>query len=372
MNTRKITKEKPSWNKLFVPLVLLLLFVLSQSEARSIILSSLADAYFQVSVFVAATLLIFYFIEEKLKLNTDDLLRKYKKWQIPIAAFMGMIPGCGGAIIVMTQYVSGRLGFGAVVAVLCATMGDAAFLLIAKEPKTAMLIFLISIMSGIIFGYLVEYIHGYDFLRGDKKPALYNVIAQDYTKSTRGIWILVFIPGIIIGVLQAFQVEINDGLVYLGGFGAMLSVVMWVLSPHSGPVIGNRFNDDFEQKIWYKTITDTNFVTVWVIFAFLVFELAQHWIGFDLKSFFNTYKFFTPLFACLVGFLPGCGPQIVVTTLYLQGYVPLSAQVANAISNDGDALFPAIAVAPKVALIATIYTGIPALIVGYIFYYLGY
>ena len=30
-----------------------------------------------------------------------------------------------------------------------------------------------------------------------------------------------------------------------------------------------------------------------------------------------------------------------------------SAQLANAISNDGDALFPAIAIAPKAAILAT-------------------
>jgi hypothetical protein len=42
------------------------------------------------------------------------------------------------------------------------------------------------------------------------------------------------------------------------------------------------------------------------------------------------------LIAILFGFLPGCGPQIVVTTFYLNGFIPLSAEIGNAISNDGD------------------------------------
>ena len=63
--------------------------------------------------------------------------------------------------------------------------------------------------------------------------------------------------------------------------------------------------------------------------------------------------------------MPGCGPQIVVATFYLNGYVPLSAEIGNAISNDGDALFPAIALAPKAAILATIYSGLPAIIVAY-------
>jgi len=51
--------------------------------------------------------------------------------------------------------------------------------------------------------------------------------------------------------------------------------------------------------------------------------------------------------------------------MYLAGLIPLSAQIGNTISNDGDALFPAIAIAPKVAIVATIYSAVPALILAY-------
>ena len=40
-----------------------------------------------------------------------------------------------------------------------------------------------------------------------------------------------------------------------------------------------------------------------------------------------------PALAVLVGFIPGCGPQLVVTSLYLSGSLPLSAQLGNAIAN---------------------------------------
>ena len=50
---------------------------------------------------------------------------------------------------------------------------------------------------------------------------------------------------------------------------------------------------------------------------------------------------------------------------WLNGFIPFSAEIGNAISNDGDALFPAIALAPKAAIIATIYSAIPAIIVSY-------
>ena len=85
----------------------------------------------------------------------------------------------------------------------------------------------------------------------------------------------------------------------------------------------------------------------------------------NLTAFFNVWIAFVPLIAILFGFIPGCGPQIIVTTFYLNGYIPLSAELGNAISNDGDALFPAIALAPKSAILATLYSGIPAVIVAY-------
>jgi hypothetical protein len=51
--------------------------------------------------------------------------------------------------------------------------------------------------------------------------------------------------------------------------------------------------------------------------------------------------------------------------------VPFAALIGNAISNDGDALFPAIALNPKAAIVATAYSAIPALVVGYGFYLLA-
>ena len=96
----------------------------------------------------------------------------------------------------------------------------------------------------------------------------------------------------------------------------------------------------------------------------------MYFTSLDLKIFFDLWLPFVPLVAILFGFLPGCGPQVVVATFYLNGYIPLSAELGNAISNDGHALFPAIALAPKAAILATLYSAIPALVVAYGYFYL--
>ena len=125
---------------------------------------SMIDAYLQVSVFVGVTLLIFIGIDSMSSFNVDNFLLKSKKFHVPIAAFLGAIPGCGGAVIVVTQYIQGRISFGSLVAVLTATMGDAAFLLLAIEPNTGLLIFCIGLSVGIISGYVIDYFHGVDFM----------------------------------------------------------------------------------------------------------------------------------------------------------------------------------------------------------------
>jgi len=116
-----------------------------------------------VTSFVAGTLLFFYSLEKYLKIDLEKVLNKRPKLEIFVSSFLGALPGCGGAIIVLTQYSRGKVSFGSVVATLTATMGDAAFLLIAKEPKIGLSIMLIGFFVGFISGILVNLIHKKNF-----------------------------------------------------------------------------------------------------------------------------------------------------------------------------------------------------------------
>jgi len=55
-------------------------------------------------------------------------------------------------------------------------------------------------------------------------------------------------------------------------------------------------------------------------------------------------------------------------SFYLKGNIPLGALIANAISQDGDALFPILAMDKKAAFWSMIITTIPAILVGVIVY----
>ena len=102
-----------------------------------------------------------------------------------------------------------------------------------------------------------------------------------------------------------------------------------------------------------------------------MYDYAAAYAGLDLESAFKSVGFLLPLIAVLVGFIPGCRPQVLVATLYVNSVIPFVALIGNAISNDGHALFPAIALNPSAAVVATGYSAIPALIVAYGFYFLA-
>lgn len=55
----------------------------------------------------------------------------------------------------------------------------------------------------------------------------------------------------------------------------------------------------------------------------------------------------------------------------VESAIPFSPLTANAIGQDGDALFPLIAIDRRVAIVASIYTTIPALVVGVLLHLLS-
>ena len=351
--------------------LLLLSLVFQGGEFGEVIRSSMIDAYIQVSVFVGFTLFVFIGLDSLTKFDVKNFLSKTQKFHVGIAAFLGAIPGCGGAIIVVTQYIQGRISFGSLVAVLTATMGDAAFLILAIEPTTGLLIFGIGIIVGSISGYIIDFVHGINFMQSETKIKVeFEKINKTFVSNFNFFWLFLFIPGFILGILVAFQIEFspayNSLLVFVASAGAILSIFMWSLNPLSD----FQCSTDKSRGLLSRVVDTTNFVTTWVISGFLVFEIFMYFTSLDLKIFFDLWLPFVPLVAILFGFLPGCGPQVVVATFYLNGYIPLSAELGNAISNDGDALFPAIALAPKAAILATLYSAIPALVVAYGYFYL--
>lgn len=353
--------------RLFVLCVVLAL-ALAPGYLGTLTRELMVDAYVQVSSFVAATLLLFYGAERLFNFDIGSALKKARSLQVPLAALLGATPGCGGAVIVVAAYSSGNVGFGAVVATLTATMGDAAFLLIAIRPEAALVVLPLSFTVGIVAGWIVDRFNKIDLTPDPSKhceiaPVIGKVRWQDYG------YALIAAPGLIIGITQLSGANIfaiyNPSLIFIIALtGTFLGIFIWATSPLKAMT-------NLADHPLTRMAEETSFISIWVIGAYLAYDYADAFAGLDLEAAFRSVGLLLPLLGVLVGFIPGCGPQVLIATLYINGVVPFAALIGNAISNDGDALFPAIALNPKAAIVATAYSAIPALVVGYGFYLLA-
>ena len=327
----------------------------------------MTDAYVQVSVFVAATLLLFYGAERLFNFDIGEVLSNAKGAQVPLAALLGSTPGCGGAVVVVAAYSSGHVGFGAVVATLTATMGDAAFLLLATRPDAAAVVLPLSLAIGILSGWIVDRFHTVEYRAStlascELAPLIGRTRPQDVA------YLLLAIPGLYVGALQLAQIEVGHifglPIMWIALVGTFLGLTIWATSKVSAMT-------NAKDSPLTRMAEETSFISVWVIGAYLAYDYVAEFGGLDLELLFQSIAPLLPLMGVLIGLIPGCGPQVLVTTLYLNGIVPFAALMGNAVSNDGDALFPAIALNPKAAIYATLYSTIPAVIIAYAFYILA-
>jgi hypothetical protein len=348
-----------------------MLLLIAFEQTRELFLSSASDAYIAVSTFVGATLLVFVFLEKR-NFNIQSYIQKNRKLEIPISAFLGAIPGCGGAIMVMSLFTRGVVSFGAVLAALISTMGDAAFLLIATKPQAALIILPVTFFSGIISGYLVKPFTKNFLQKKINRDFLITELPKNKTSNKFYlIWFLFLIPGLFLGLMNAFNIKISYfmfgiNIIQFSTFLlALYCVFLWVLNPLTDIQMASIHENSFR-----RVVDTTCFVTVWVIISFVIYELINISTNGAIFESLKYFGPFIPLMAIIIGFIPGCGPQIMITSMYVSGQIPMSAQIGNSISNDGDALFPAIAISAKAAIIATLYSAIPAIFIAYLWYYL--
>lgn len=189
-----------------------------------------------------------------------------------------------------------------------------------------------------------------------------------------GVWFL--IDG------GSFQSEtVGKYALWFGTIGTFASIAFMILAKH---FIADDSHEEMEHRVTSLKETlihsaeDTAFVGTWVFVAYLLYVLLEFFLGGGsieegkkvMTDLMQSAGFIAVIAAALVGLIPGCGPQVILVSLYVQGMLPFSALLANAISQDGDALIPLIALNTRSALLATIVTTIPAIVIGLFVYWI--
>lgn len=213
-----------------------------------------------------------------------------------------------------------------------------------------------------------------------------NSLGYKLTHSGYSIyWVLISI-GLVLGIMDLFQIDLNklpipNLATIIGVLGTGLSVVMMIASKR---FVQSDTHEETELKSLFLKETiihnaqETAFVATWVFLAYFAYELVILALGTGdymageniVMGFLSQTGLTAVLIGALVGIIPGCGPQIIFVTLYTRGLLPFAALLANAISQDGDALFPLIALDKRSAMWSTVFNTSAGLVVGLIAYFI--
>lgn len=115
------------------------------------------------SILITGLVVVMMMMIESLNIESRGLLfkglRRTKLGQVIVAALLGSVPGCMGGFATVSLYTHRLFSFGALVAMMIASSGDEAFVMLAMFPEKAMILFAILFVLAIVTGYLTDKVY---------------------------------------------------------------------------------------------------------------------------------------------------------------------------------------------------------------------
>lgn len=301
--------------------------------------------------------------------------------QVVLAALLGSVPGCIGGFAAVSLYTSRLLSFGALIAMMVASSGDEAFVIMAMMPDKALWIFAILFVIAVVSGLIVDSIvrkksrtdgrdkelaiqsdeHRHDChscgTEGKRSLTLKRVIMT--------VCVLLFAVALVAGWFghshsspDAGKIQINLlSEWWMNVLFAALSIIMLVILCFR--------NDRFIDEILWKHTVRKHLPNIfaWTFGVLLVIGILGEYV--DLNRWVSGNTAVMILLAVAIGIIPESGPHLIFVTLYASGLVPLPVLLASSISQDGHSTLPLLAEDKKSFAYAKLTTCIIALAVGY-------
>ena len=321
-------------------------------------------------------------------------LRRNRFGQLVLGAGLGIIPGCMGGFAAVSMYSHKLLSFGALIAMMIASSGDEAFVMLALIPKEALILCGVLFVIAIIAGWIVDMLskkqtnlpsfcedgfqiheeeHGHSAVA--EKPSLKNLKHASAERIALLLGVVIFIIALAFGLLEhdheheheateaASHLNIFDEY-WLNLFFAVISLlVVWFVATANEHVV--------KEHLWEHVIRK-HFLSIflWTFGALLVIQVGLHY--FDLEKLISENIPWMILLAVLVGIIPESGPHMLFVTLFATGTVPFSVLLASSVSQDGHASLPLLAESKGSFVKAKIINIVVAALVGYLCYFIGY
>ena len=382
------------------------------------------------SILITGLVVVMMMMIESLNIESKGLifkgLKKTRIGQVVIAAPLGSIPGCMGGFATVSLYTHRMFSFGALVAMMIASSGDEAFVMLAMIPRQALILFAVLFVTAVIVGIatdkVYERIHREKCTKKDHDacgvevecPDGYVVHEQQEHEHMHGEtpddkvrhfgWkriVLLVGLAVFIAALAGGQLGHDHSAHAHGDSSTSLGMTEGTLGmteehchhEHSGHQDhpGHTVNlldehwmnvlfaglsvlvllvlifasDHFVEEHMWNHVVRKHLPTIfaWTFGVLLTLEIGLQHLEIDRWISDNTALMI--LLATLIGIIPESGPHMIFVTLFAAGVVPFPVLLASSISQDGHASIPLLAESKKSFLWAKLINCIVAVTAGF-------
>ena len=363
------------------------------------VLDILLDAL-RAAVLITGMVVMMMLMIESLNISSGgrffSRLRGSKIGQIVVSALLGWIPGCMGGFASVSLFSHGMISFGALVAMMIATSGDEAFVMLTLFPGKALWISLVILVIGIAAGVLIDYVgpklglkpyalkacdemhlHEEDMHEhADAHPSQEAAPSKKRTLFTwrRGmlfVGIGLYIFALATGMLEHEHEGMEEA--EHGGFNLLsedwMNLLFAIVSLVMLGVAALGSDHFVEEHLWHHIIVrHVPKIFAWTFGVLVALGFIMELV--DVSAWISANVPLMIVLAMLIGIIPESGPHLIFVTLFAAGVVPMPVLLASCISQDGHAALPLLAESKGAFLRAKAINCVIALIVGFIAYLL--
>jgi len=337
-----------------------------------------------ISFFVFVMMLLADFIDMASKGRMSGIIKGGRWRQYTLASFLGSTPGCLGAFMNVNLYVHGMISFGAIVGGMIATSGDEAFVMLAQFPGTALALFVLLFVFGILFAWISDKIIprlGFtpceSCIDAHCKECLPDIANQESMSDIfrpanliKNFQSLYFTRFLLLVLIVSFLVLISTGTLGPSTWD-WKRITFIFLSLCTLCIIMVCSEHYLESHIWDHIIKKHLFRVFLWSFGALLFV---HWgLAFwNLDAFIHEHMLWILVIAALMGIIPESGPHLIFVMMYAQGLIPFSVLLTTSFVQDGHGMLPLLSYSLKDSVLIKIFNLIFGLAVGGIFFALGF
>ena len=331
-----------------------LLHIHHEALAESAGLGHVLLSAFEESIYICFLVIVMMTLIEIFNVSSKGRifkgLERHRFGQAVVSAGLGMLPGCFGGFAGVSLYSHRIIGFGALIAMLIATTGDEAFLMLAMFPREAVFIMLGLFVGGVTIGYIVDIVVRYMQRRGRWMSLGADRPADDNFE------------------IHACDCEHHHK--HHSADPRQTAAEDYEPVRKTTRSRSQKVGHFLNEHLW-KHVIKRHLPTIfcWTFGVLALFGILSMYI--DLETWIKGNTWLMIILAVIIGLIPESGPHMIFVTMFASGVLPLPVLLANSITQDGHACLPLLAENKRSFVLAKGVKSILAIIAGFVALFLG-